>query len=65
MRSLGLWLFVLGAGSFILPFFSLQFCLLSILGPYLFLVGGFAAVFGPVLVVLSMVNLNKNTEQQS
>ena len=54
MRSWGTWLVVLGVGAFILPYFGLQFRILSIFGEALPLVAGGIAVVGAVLLGFSM-----------
>ncbi len=53
MRSLGIWLTVLGVGSFILPMMGLQFRIMKIFGSSLPLVALFMAVVGIVLLVVS------------
>lgn len=53
MRSAGIWLLILGAGAFILPYFGLQFKILSIFGESLPLVAGGMAVAGAVMLALS------------
>jgi len=53
MRSWGIWLLVLGVGSFVLPYMGLQFRLLSIFGESLPIVAGGMAVVGSVLLALS------------
>lgn len=53
MRSLGVLLIVLGAGSLILPLVGLQFRLLEPLDPYQPIAGIVVAVIGAVLFVLA------------
>jgi drug/metabolite transporter (DMT)-like permease len=53
MRSLGVLLIVLGAGSLILPLVGLQFRLLEPLDPYQPIAGMVVAVIGAVLFVLA------------
>ena len=40
MRSAGIWMLVLGVGAFVLPYFGLQFKILSIFGDALPMVAG-------------------------
>lgn len=54
MRSWGIWLLVLGIGSFVLPYMGLQFRILSIFGESLPMVAGGMAVVGAVLLALSL-----------
>ena len=53
MRSTGIWLLVLGIGAFVLPYFGLQFKILSIFGDALPMVAGAIALIGAVLLGLS------------
>jgi hypothetical protein len=53
MRSTGIWLLVLGVGAFILPYFGLQFKILSVFGDSLPMAAGGVAVVGAVLLALS------------
>ena len=53
MRSWGIWLLVLGAGAFVLPYLGLQFKILSLFGESLPMVAGGMAVVGAVLLGLS------------
>ena len=53
MRSWGIWLLVLGIGSFVLPYMGLQFKILSLFGEALPMVAGGMAVVGGVLLALS------------
>ena len=53
MRSWGIWLVVLGVGAFILPYFGLQFKILSMFGEALPMVAGGIAVVGAVMLALS------------
>ena len=53
MRNSGIWLMVLGVGAFVLPYFGLQFKILSVFGEALPMVAGGVAVVGAVLVALS------------
>lgn len=53
MRSGGIWLLVLGIGAFILPYFGLQFKILSVFGDALPMVAGGVAVVGAILLALS------------
>jgi hypothetical protein len=53
MRSAGIWMIILGVGSFILPMIGRQFILLSWLGGATPYVGGGLAVVGLILLVLS------------
>jgi|GEM_PF-4687558 len=50
MRSWGVWMIVLGAGSFILPLFNLQFMLLNYLGPARPIVAVFMIAIGGAMV---------------
>jgi len=53
MRSWGIWMLVLGIGSFVLPYMGLQFKILSLFGESLPIVAGGMAVVGAVLLALS------------
>jgi hypothetical protein len=53
MRNWGIWMLVLGVGAFILPYFGLQFKILSVFGEALPLVSGCIAIVGAVLLALS------------
>ena len=53
MRNWGIWLLVLGVGAFVLPYFGLQFKILSMFGDALPLVAGGVAVAGAVALALS------------
>jgi hypothetical protein len=53
MRNWGIWLLVLGVGAFVLPYFGLQFRILSMLGDALPLVAGGMAVVGAILLAMS------------
>lgn len=53
MRSAGIWMLVLGVGAFVLPYFGLQFKILSIFGDALPMVAGGIAVIGAVVLALS------------
>jgi len=53
MRSAGIWMVVLGVGAFVLPYFGLQFKILSVFGEALPMVAGGIAVVGAVLLALS------------
>lgn len=53
MRSGGIWLLVLGIGAFVLPYFGLQFKILSVFGDALPMVAGGVAVVGAILLALS------------
>jgi hypothetical protein len=53
MRSWGIWLVILGVGAFVLPYFGLQFKILSMFGEALPMVAGGIAVVGAVLLGLS------------
>lgn len=61
MKGLGAFLLILGIGSFILPFFGLQFQLLNLFGDYQLIASIAAIVIGVVLIVLDLV---KNKGQQ-
>ncbi|HEY7590409.1 MAG TPA: hypothetical protein VH723_05405 [Candidatus Limnocylindrales bacterium] len=52
MRSLGSLMFILGAGSLLLPLIDMQFILLSPLEPYQPVAGIVVAVIGAVLVAI-------------
>jgi hypothetical protein len=52
MRSLGSLMFILGAGSLLLPLIDMQFILLSPLEPYQPVAGIVVAVTGAVLVAI-------------
>lgn len=53
MRSAGIWMLILGVGAFVLPYFGLQFKILSIFGDALPMVAGGIAVIGAVVLALS------------
>jgi hypothetical protein len=53
MRNWGIWLLVLGVGAFVLPYFGLQFKILSVFGEALPMVAGGVAVAGAVMLGLS------------
>jgi len=53
MRNSGIWLIVLGVGAFVLPYFGLQFKILSVFGDALPMVAGGVAVAGAVMLALS------------
>jgi hypothetical protein len=53
MRSAGIWMLVLGVGAFVLPYFGLQFRILSVFGEALPMVAGGLALLGAVLLGLS------------
>jgi hypothetical protein len=53
MRNAGIWMMVFGVGAFILPYFGLQFKILSIFGDSLPMIAGGLAVVGGVLLALS------------
>jgi hypothetical protein len=53
MRNSGIWLIVLGVGAFVLPYFGLQFKILSVFGDALPMVAGGVAVVGAVMLALS------------
>lgn len=63
MRSWGIFLIVIGGGSFILPFFKLQFKILSIFGDYQMLVAILALIVGVILTILSFVRKKKEIVQ--
>lgn len=53
MRNGGIWLMVLGVGAFVLPYFGLQFKILSMFGDALPMVAGGIALAGAVMLALS------------
>ena len=53
MRSTGVWLLILGVGAFVLPYFGLQFKILSVFGEALPMVAGGMAVVGAIILALS------------
>jgi hypothetical protein len=53
MKSWGVWLLILGIGSFILPVFGLQFALLNIFGESQVLAAIGMIIVGVVLLVVS------------
>lgn len=53
MRNAGIWLLVLGAGSFLLPLIGLQFRILDLLGEARPLIAGVMAAAGAVMLALS------------
>ena len=53
MRNGGIWLVVIGIGAFVLPYFGLQFKILSVFGDALPMVAGGVAVAGAVMLALS------------
>jgi hypothetical protein len=53
MRNGGIGLLVFGVGAFILPYFGLQFKILSIFGDALPMVAGGLALAGAVMLALS------------
>lgn len=53
MFEAGKWLLILGAGSFILPMFGLQFIILSFLGDSLPLVAGAMTAAGALMMGLT------------
>lgn len=53
MRNGGIWLLILGVGAFVLPYFGLQFKILSVFGEALPMVAGGVAVAGAVMLALS------------
>ncbi len=53
MRNTGIWLLVFGLGAFVLPYFGLQFKILSIFGQALPIVAGGMAVVGAIVLALS------------
>jgi len=65
MRSTGIWLLVLGVGAFILPFFGLQFKVLSLFGDALPMVAGGMALVGAVLVALSFRGSSEAPEAET
>jgi hypothetical protein len=64
MRSTGIWLLILGGGSFILPMFGLQFRLLDLLGDARPIVAGAMAVVGVVLLALSFKSGTAKTAEK-
>lgn len=54
MKKWGIILLVFGVGSFILPFFGLQFRLLSLFGEATPIVGAILAIVGVILLVLPL-----------
>ena len=53
MRNAAIWMLVFGVGAFVLPYFGLQFKILSIFGEALPMIAGGLAVVGAVLLALS------------
>jgi hypothetical protein len=53
MRNAGIWMMVFGVGAFVLPYFGLQFKILSVFGDSLPMIAGGLAVVGGVLLALS------------
>jgi len=50
MRSLGIWLLILGVGSFVLPMMNLQFRILSLFGEHAPIAGIVMAVIGGIML---------------
>lgn len=55
MRGWGIWMVILGIGSFILPMMGLQFKLLALFGEYTPVAGIGLAVVGGILVGVSFI----------
>jgi len=51
MARWGVWMLVLGLGSFLLPYAGMQFRLLSLFGEYQQIAGGVLALVGLLLLV--------------
>ena len=64
MRSTGVWLLILGVGAFVLPYFGLQFKILSVFGEALPMVAGGMAVVGAVVLALSFRNAPQPQQQK-
>ena len=54
MRNAGIWMLVFGVGAFVLPYFGLQFKILSIFGDALPMVAGGLALVGGILLAMSL-----------
>lgn len=64
MRNTGIWLLVLGGGSFVLPMFGLQFRILDILGEARPFVAGAMALVGAVMVAISFRSGHTETAEK-
>lgn len=53
MRSAGIWMLIFGVGAFVLPYFGLQFKILSVFGEALPMIAGGLAVVGAIVLGLS------------
>jgi hypothetical protein len=60
VKSWGIWLLILGIGSFILPFFGIQFVLLKIFGDAQVIVAIGMVIAGVVLLVMSSRDQKKS-----
>jgi hypothetical protein len=58
MKSLGIWLLILGVGAFILPLMGIQFRLVNLFGEAQYYVAGGMAAVGLVMVIAG-----KNSEE--
>ncbi|HEX2912638.1 MAG TPA: hypothetical protein VH186_17655 [Chloroflexia bacterium] len=65
MVRVGIWLLVIGANSFVLPVFGLQFRVIDIFGDAQQVIGGLVAITGLALILLPFFTKNLNLKKAS
>lgn len=64
-KSIGITLVILGAGSFLLPLFGLQFKIMAIFGSYSWIAAVIAVIFGITLLIKKEEPMPKAPKKQS